>query len=178
VINHEVPVFLGACRQPSTNLRPHNRSCRLAALQSARRNPRRAERRAVNSSFNCKAGRKQKVVRSRTCIPRRDPSQARCLRPCERCRRLGKEALSLSPARPLSPDLGGVRGGKRLRCAMRSRQALPVTASALPWSLKIGWQHQASSRSPPRGPEMRRLNGANTHTSHPSTGSLRKVNSS
>jgi hypothetical protein len=33
----EMPILLGARRQPSTNLRPHNRSCRLATLEDARR---------------------------------------------------------------------------------------------------------------------------------------------
>lgn len=28
----DVPILLGSCGQPSTDLRPHNRSCRLAAF--------------------------------------------------------------------------------------------------------------------------------------------------
>lgn len=31
----DVPILLGSCGQPSTDLRPHNRSCRLAAFHGA-----------------------------------------------------------------------------------------------------------------------------------------------
>lgn len=112
----EMPNLLGACRQPSTNLRPHNRSCRLAALEDAPRGNRRAIRRDLNWSFSCIAG------ECRTCIARHDPSQARYLRPCDQRRRLGKEALfllSLNSSFSLHGNLGGVKGGIRLRCAMK-----------------------------------------------------------
>jgi hypothetical protein len=139
----------------------------------------------VKSSFSCKVG-TCRNVRSRTCTARHDPSQARCLRPCERCRRLGKEALIVSPSvepfLSLHRHLGGVKGGKRLRCAMRSRLALPLDGrvSALPAPSRDLSKSVSTTRA--RVSAARARDAAaewlNTHTSHPSTGSLRKVNSS
>jgi len=73
--------------QPSTNLRPHNRSCRLAASCGEQDLPRRqkAGETADQQLKTVKPWEPAEIVRFRTCSTRRgSPSQARDLRPCER----------------------------------------------------------------------------------------------
>jgi hypothetical protein len=73
--------------QPSTNLRPHNRSCRLAASCGEQDLPRRQKAGETEDQQlkTVKPWEPAEIVRFRTCSTRRGSlSQARDLRPCER----------------------------------------------------------------------------------------------
>jgi len=102
--------------QPSTNLRPHNRSCRLAASCGEQDLPRRqkAGETADQQLKTVKPWEPAEIVRFRTCSTRRgSPSQARDLRPCERG--VADSGGCSGPALqlPLSPlTMGGVERRK------------------------------------------------------------------